>query len=69
MLKLFRYLQVCDFTTRKTTCNINAKISAVEQLLLLGLTKKSITRFYNVLSQTEVLNMQICKSPPTKDFK
>uniref|UniRef100_A0A0E9SSF0 Uncharacterized protein n=1 Tax=Anguilla anguilla TaxID=7936 RepID=A0A0E9SSF0_ANGAN len=45
MLKLFRYLQVCDFTTRKTTCNINAMISAVEQLLFLGPTKKISNSF------------------------
>lgn len=54
----FKYLQICDFISRRTTLNTDATTSAVEQLLLLGPAKKCITRFYNVLSQTDVINVQ-----------
>ena len=54
----YKYLQIRDFINRGTTLNIDATSSAVEQLLLLGPTKKSITRFYNVLSQADVINVQ-----------
>lgn len=52
----FKYLQIRDFINRGTTLNTDATTSAVEQLL--GPTKKSITRFYNVLSQTHVTIVQ-----------
>ena len=54
----FKYLQIRDFISRGTTLNIDASTSSVEQLLLLGPAKKSITGFYNVLNQTDVINVQ-----------
>ena len=54
----FKYMQIRDFINRGTTLNIDATTSAVEQLLLLGPAKKSITRFYNVLSRTDGINVR-----------
>lgn len=54
----FKYLQIRDFIIRGTTLNNDAILSGVEQLRLLGPAKKTITRFYNVLSQTDVINVQ-----------